>query len=73
MADRKSLQTYVTAQAHQGWHEWCANEGVSFSALLEAVGACLAANDDHPVSESLQGFCVEARQIDASRRRRTLK
>lgn len=71
MADRKSLQTYVTPEAHEGWHQWCAAEGVSFSALIEVVGTTLAGEAYNPVSGSLQAFIAEARSVDAARRSRS--
>ncbi len=62
--DRKALHANVSADAHDEWHDACAEEGVSVSGLLEVLapqlGRILA--DDALVRE--------ARKIDAVRRRR---
>jgi len=66
------LQTYVTPEAHRGWHEWCATQGVTFSALLEAIGNELGANPDAPISEPIRTLIGDARRVDTERRRRTV-
>lgn len=69
---RKALHAYVTDQAHERWHGFAAEQGVSVSAILEALATALdpdAAPTDTSCVE-LTNVVVEARRIDAQRRRR---
>ncbi len=62
--DRKALHAYVTRQAHDLWHDSCAEEGVSVSGLLESLAPRL----DHILNDT--DLVREARKVDAARRRR---
>lgn len=70
---RKALHAYVSDDAHEHWHEFCAEQGISVSALLEALAPAL--DIDSPASseskaDKLATLITEARKIDAARRRR---
>lgn len=69
---RKALHAYVTDQAHERWHGFAAEQGVSVSAILEALATALDP-ESTPTGAScveLTDVVVEARRIDAKRRRR---
>lgn len=63
---KKAVHAYVSNGAHDQWHDFAAQNGVSVSALLEVLAAEL--NDSE---EQYQPLVVAARRIDASRRRRS--
>jgi len=62
---RKALHAYVSDEAHEQWHAFAAEQGVSVSAILEVLGAELEASGDR-----YHQLVVAARRIDARRRRR---
>ncbi len=71
-ASRKALHAYVTDNAHDQWHGFAAERGVSVSAILEALAPALddteEASDEGVVE--IGNVIHEARKIDARRRRR---
>ena len=70
---RKALHAYVSDDAHDQWHGFAAEQGVSVSAVLEALAAELDLSHDeaeHQMKDRLEGVVKTARQIDAKRRRR---
>lgn len=70
---RKALHAYVSDDAHEQWHGFAAEQGVSVSAILEALAPQLdLENDDEAkkLSEQLDTVVRSARKIDAQRRRR---
>jgi hypothetical protein len=73
MADtRKAIHAFLTPEAHEAWHEFAAENGVSVSALIEAMAM------DWQDRRNGEGFDLpevdelarSARRIDAQRRRR---
>jgi len=73
MADpRRAIHAYLTPEAHDRWHDFAAEQGVSVSGLLEAIALDwkdqLDRGDDLP--EAVERLAKSARKIDASRRRR---
>jgi hypothetical protein len=71
---RKALHAYVSDAAHDQWHSFAAEQGVSVSAVLEALAAELDAEpptSTAPMGERLEAVVRAARKIDAQRRRRT--
>jgi hypothetical protein len=71
---RKALHAYVSDAAHDRWHSFAAEQGVSVSAVLEALAGELDADDTTsaaPMGERLEIVVRAARKIDAQRRRRT--
>jgi hypothetical protein len=36
-ATRKAIHAYLSPEAHDGWHDFAAENGVSVSGLLEAI------------------------------------
>lgn len=73
MADsRKAIHAYLSPDAHDGWHDFAAEHGVSVSALLEAIAEDWAARIDagETASPDREQLARVARQVDAARRRR---
>ncbi len=62
---RKALHAYVSDKAHEQWHETCANQRVSVSAMLEALAPSLA-----DIIEAIPDLVDEAGRIETTRRRR---
>lgn len=70
---RKALHAYVSDDAHDQWHGFAAEQGVSVSAILEALAPELdteARTEPVELTERLEGVIKSARKIDAQRRRR---
>ncbi len=71
-ADRRALHAYVSGEAHEQWHQFAAEQGVSVSAVLEALAAHVigtSASDDDD-ADVMDTVVIAARRIDAMRRRR---
>lgn len=64
-SERRALHAFVSDEAHDQWHDFAAENGISVSAILEALA---------PELEHLPGPAEHvikmARKIDAERRRR---
>lgn len=70
---RRALHAYVSDDAHDLWHGFAAEQGVSVSAILEALAPELnfeAQQSGEQLKERLNTVVKSARQIDAARRRR---
>lgn len=71
---RKALHAYVSDHAHDQWHGFAAEQGVSVSAILEAMAPELLFHDDSrsdaPLDDCMGNVVQVARRIDAERRRR---
>ena len=71
---RKALHAYVSDAAHDQWHGFAAVQGVSVSAILEALAPELDFDTQptaaEPLAERLRLVVQSARQVDAQRRRR---
>lgn len=70
---RKALHAYVSDDAHDHWHGFAADQGVSVSAILEALAPELNVDLDmtqDQVGQRLNTVVKSARKIDAARRRR---
>lgn len=63
---KPTLHAYVTPEAKEAMASWAANQGVSMSAILEAL--CLTIDTDEPLDRDR--LVEAARAIDASRRSR---
>jgi hypothetical protein len=73
MADtRKAIHAYLSPEAHDRWHDFAAEQGVSVSGLLEAIAqewkGQLEGDVDLPLE--VESLAKSARRIDAARRRR---
>lgn len=71
-ASRRALHAYVTDDAHDAWHDFAANNGVTVSGLLEALTAHL--NDEASADNQAvvwENAVKTARAVDAKRRRRS--
>ena len=73
MADeRRALHAYLTPEAHDSWHDFAAENGVSVSGMLEAYGQELREimeGNAKPRKDQV-ALVDSARKIDAVRRRR---
>lgn len=70
---RKALHAYVTDEAHDTWHGFAADQGISVSGLLEALAPELdfaTETSDEPINARLRSIVMNARRVDAARRRR---
>ncbi len=63
--DRRALHAFLSADAHDQWHDFAASQGASVSAILEALAPELE-NAVGPIDRVVKA----ARRIDADRRRR---
>ncbi len=71
--DRKALHAYLSDEAHDKWHGFAAEQGVSVSAMLEALAPELNLEGkltQQELGERLNIVVKSARKIDADRRRR---
>lgn len=72
-SQRKALHAYLSDDAHDKWHHFAAREGVSVSAVLEALAYELdpeSSTAAAPLRDRLVEVVALARRTDASRRRR---
>lgn len=67
MSGRRAVHAYLSNRAHDQWHEFAATQGVSVSAMLEALAPILHEAND----EEFASVVSTARRIDANRRRRS--
>ncbi len=65
MTERRAIHAYTSVKAHELWHETCANQRVSVSAMLEALAPALA-----DIIDALPDIVTEAGRIETARRRR---
>jgi len=70
--DRRALHAYLSAEAHDAWHDFAAEQGVSVSGMLEAYGLELAQVTSGKTKAKKEQIALvdTARKIDAVRRRR---
>ncbi len=71
---RKALHAYVSDEAHEKWHGFAEEQGVSVSAILEVLAGELEIDGENStveVGERLNMVVTTARRIDAQRRRRS--
>lgn len=69
--NRRAIHAYVSEDAHDKWHDFAAENGVSVSALLEALADTVAEpSSDLPQQTVLENAVTASRRIDAARRRR---
>lgn len=75
-AERKAIHAYLSPEAHDIWHDYAEEEGVSVSGLLEVMATDLLALDPETndsqlsVRNALPRITKAARKLDAKRRRR---
>ncbi len=69
---RRAIHAYVSESAHDQWHDFAAENGVSVSALLEALAETVSGRTTTEAEHGrvLQEAVNSSRKIDASRRRR---
>ena len=69
---RKAIHAFLTPASHEAWHEFAAENGVSVSAMIEAMAIDWGErrNGDTYALPELDELARDARRIDAQRRRR---
>ncbi len=69
---RKAIHAYLSPDAHDAWHDFAAENGVSVSGLLEAIANEWAARlaRGEPALPDEERLVKTARKVDADRRRR---
>jgi hypothetical protein len=72
MATRKAIHAYLSPEAHDAWHDFAAEHGVSVSGLLEAIANEWATRlaQGEPALPDEDRLVRSARRVDAERRRR---
>lgn len=71
-ASRRALHAYVSDEAHDAWHDFAAENGVTVSGLLEALTLHLKGADlSLSIGEAWEASVKSARAVDARRRRRS--
>ncbi len=71
---RRALHAYLSEDAHERWHEFSAEHGVSLSAFLEALSGSLEPTEGRGELSTADIFALaneQARRVDAERRRRS--
>lgn len=69
---RRAIHAYLTLDAHDRWHDFAAEQGVSVSGLLEAIARDWKEQfgDEADLPDHVENLVKIARKIDAARRRR---
>jgi hypothetical protein len=69
---RKAIHAYLSPEAHDAWHDFAAENGVSVSGLLEAMANEWSARltRGEPALPDEDELVKAARRVDADRRRR---
>lgn len=62
----RQMNANLTHDAYRGWDEWSGTQGVSLSALLQAIGEAMAAGRVIPDPQVIE----RARAVDRERRLR---
>jgi hypothetical protein len=71
MARRKNLHVKLTDESYEAWHGFAAANGVSVTAIVEAMGERFAAvNNGTQLAPAGAEMVTRAREIDEARRRR---
>lgn len=67
--ERKALHAYLSPEAHEAWHDFAAENGVSVSGLIEVLPELFgsATQSDRKITDKL---VKSARKVDSARRRR---
>lgn len=73
MATRKAIHAYLSTEAHDAWHDFAAENGVSVSGLIEAIAQDWSTNEGvgDTDSQEAERLAKMVRKVDAKRRRRT--
>ncbi len=64
---RKAIHAYMSDNAHDQWHDFAAEQGVSVSAILEALAPRLNPDTSgDQIGDQIGDIIVNARRIDAA-------
>ena len=76
MDERRALNVRLSDEAMTGWENYCAEQGVTLTSMLEVVGRALARreavtdNADYTQTEEFRRILMDARRLTAESRRR---
>lgn len=68
--EREVLTAKVSRESSEGWRKFCADNGITVTALIEVAGLELAAETMPPTVKARESMVEKARQIDLKRRSR---
>lgn len=72
-AKRKALHAYLSEQAHDAWHRFAEDNGVSLSAVLTALGISLTDTTDMTTGQKLESVITQAENAEREKRRERRK
>ena len=70
MSDKKVISAKISKESADGWRDFCHDNGVSLTALIEVAGLQLAQETNPPTIEARVKMVEEARRVDIDRRMR---
>ena len=68
--ERVVITAKISSQSAAGWRNFCDQNGISLTAMLEVAGLELAEETAPPIVEARQKMVEAARVVDGSRRAR---
>jgi hypothetical protein len=72
-AVRKALHAYLSEEAHDAWHRFAEDNGVSLSAVLTALGPSLSEKTDMTTGQKLESVITQAEDAEREKRRERRK
>lgn len=72
-AVRKALHAYLSEEAHDAWHRFAEDNGVSLSAVLTALGTSLADTTEMTTGQKLDSVITQAENAEREKRRERRK
>ena len=70
VVEREVITAKISRQAAEGWRKFCAENGVTLTALIEVAGLDLAQETSPPTVAARINMVQRAREIDLERRSR---
>ena len=70
MSDKKVISAKISKESADGWRDFCHDNGVSLTALIEVAGLQLAQETHPPTVQARVKMVEEARRVDIERRAR---
>lgn len=72
-AVRKALHAYLSEEAHDAWHRFAEDNGVSLSAVLTALGTSLTDTAEMTTGQKLESVITQAEDAERDKRRERRK
>ena len=72
-AVRKALHAYLSEEAHDAWHRFAEDNGVSLSAVLTALGTSLTDTTEMTTGQKLDLVITRAENAEREKRRERRK